>query len=383
MNLYITADRVGVQSGGGVVTANEAAALMDVGLATVVGRHELESAADTLLAGRMKPVGGWQMLDPWVWDNVVHARCDKIIRAVKPGLAHFYAGTFSKTVALLKSLGWKVTYTAAAHSIEESRREHEALGVPYNYHHLTHPEQWKQYLLGYLLADRLIVPSTHSRDVMIGYGADPAKVVIIPHGCDLPPQEKLKPPPQRFTVGYLGAYGPDKGVRYLLEAWKKLNYHPDEAQLILAGRDSNSPFAQALIDVTYADRPDAPLKSLFGIRRLGWVEDITDFYNQISLYVQPSVSEGFGIEILEAMAHGRPVLASTGVGGCDCVPWEMNGNTFGPRDVGGLVERIDRVKKTLRPHERSGDFWRLVAQDFTWDKIRARYVQTWEELTCR
>jgi len=42
---------------------------------------------------------------------------------------------------------------------------------------------------------------------------------------------------------------------------------------------------------------------------LGFVENLVDFYKQISVYIQPSITEGFGITPLEAMAYGRPVYS--------------------------------------------------------------------------
>lgn len=368
MNIYFTSDRVGVQTGGGQVTHHESLALKSLGgECWQFGRDELTAwASGKHLSARP---------DPWTWDDVAAWRVVSLPPEVKPGVAHFYAGTFGTAVALLKQRGWKATYTAAAHSVEESRREHEALGIPYNYPHLTDPVLWEQYLRGYLLADRLIVPSTHSRDVMVGYGADPRKVVIIPHGCDLPPDGKVRPTPPRFTVGYLGAYGPDKGVRYLLEAWKKLGYGADSV-LLLGGRDAPSSWVEALVNRFYGPHGGCGQE---GVKRVGWVNDVADFYGMLSCYVQPSVSEGFGIEVLEAMAHGRPVLCSTGAGAADCVPPTA---CFAPRDVDALANKIDWAKSLI--HVRSmgqPSQWRGIAAHHTWDKVRAQYVAEWKELT--
>jgi glycosyltransferase involved in cell wall biosynthesis len=173
--------------------------------------------------------------------------------------------------------------------------------------------------------------------------------------------------PRQFRVGYLGSFGPDKGVRYLLESWKRLGYR--DATLVLAGRDSASEWGQRLIRE-------------FGggnIEVQGWVSDPADFYAGISLYVQPSVTEGFGLEVLESMGHGRPVLCSTGAGAADCVPsaaW-----TFQPRDVGGLAEGIDLVKrnqKNWKPEEPAA--WRQLAEPYAWDKVRRQYQDHWRKL---
>src|SRR5690606_22842703 len=134
---------------------------------------------------------------------------------------HIYSGTFSSTVKALKERNAKVSYTAAAHDLKESKKEHDMWGVPFEYPHLIDPDLWSRYVAGYLNADLLICPSNHSAQVMKEFGYD-RRIEVIPHGCNLP--EVVKPLPSQFTLGYLGAIGPDKGLKYLIEAWKALGY---------------------------------------------------------------------------------------------------------------------------------------------------------------
>ena len=356
MNIYITADGIGIPTGGGTVTYHECSALSCLGdVFQICDRNFLESEH------RINPIDGQ---DPWLWDKYVVRKLQNEEANGQPPykLAHLYAGTFTETVKYLKLRGTKVSYTAAAHSIEESKKAHEELGIPFQYPHLTDPELWARYVEGYRLADLVICPSYHSLDCMQSYGCK--NVYVIPHGCNLP--EKTVPSPQRFIVGYLGAYGPDKGVRYLLEAWKKLNYQ-DGSMLCLGGRDSvSSPFVDALINWFYGwERP---------IQRLGWVADVSDFYNNIALYVQPSVTEGFGIEVLEAFAHSRPVLCSKGAGAVDLVPMSMRVDA---KSSNRLAEMIDDARTGwVTPPEQCLE----IARYHTWDKIRDRYIATWKEL---
>ncbi len=100
-----------------------------------------------------------------------------------------------------------------------------------------------------------------------------------------------------------------------------------------------------------------------------------DFYNRISLYVQPSVTEGFGIEVLESMAHGRAVICSSGAGARDVsFPhlWFESGN------VTDLASLIDFCKKGEA--EISGPHGPAKAKKFTWPLIRARYQEVWRSL---
>lgn len=347
-NLMITADKVGLETGGGLVTSQEWQALQTLGPCEMWDRERLQG--EFYLGGNV---------DPWGWDRSASVNTRRREYAV----AHLYAGTFTTTVQELQAAGCKVTYTAAAHSIEASRQAHLDLGLPYDYPHLTDPTLLQRYLGGYLAADVLICPSQHSAEVMRGLGRM-GRIEVIPHGCRLP--EKVAPLPGRFVVGYLGSFGPDKGVRYLLESWKRLAYK--DATLVLAGRDSTSPWAQHLVRT-------------FGggnIRLMGWVNKVSDFYNSISLYVQPSVSEGFGCEVLEAMAHGRAVLCSRSTGAADVLGADEY-QTFPAGNAEELANVIDDAK-TIYSLPDYGSHNREKAEAFTWDKIRARYVNVWRSL---
>jgi glycosyltransferase involved in cell wall biosynthesis len=328
---YFTADRVGISTGGGIVTKNELEALASLGQ-TILWNPESKN-------------------DPFYTEkSIVHNKIPDL------KLAHFYSGTFPDTVKYLKSKGTKISYTAAAHDIDLSRAEFEKLNIPYDLPHITNPELWEKYLQCYLMADVVICPSTHSKEVMERFGCKNVKVV--PHGCHI---MKAKPYPKTFTIGYLGQTGPDKGLIYLIEAWSKLNYK--DAIFNIAGSQSMTllPWIRHFKYGNY--------------NIMGYVKNIEDFYNSISIYVQPSVTEGFGIEVLESMATGRPVVASDGAGAADCIG--SCGLITPKKDVVALMQAIDTLKNNkvdkIQPCQ-------LQADKYTWDKIKQQYTNVWKEL---
>lgn len=341
VNLYLTGDRIGAPTGGGAVTYHEYKALTAIGAET----HPIDGVR--VAAGKT----------PFEADETFASMLASIKEV---DLAAIYAGCFTKTVLALKTNGAKISYTAAAHDIQESRKEFESLGIPFSFPHLMKPELWAQYVQGYLDADLVICPSRMSRKCMESYGCK--NVVVIPHGCEVP--ETISPAPRNFTVGYLGQAGPDKGLRYLFEAWKKLAYK--DATLLIAGNN---------IDAAL------PLWRHFGggnIHFMGFVKNVSEFYSQISLYVQPSVTEGFGIEILEAMAHGRPVVASYGAGAVDVL--ENGGHSVEPRNVDSIAEYIDMYRKNPDMAHVDGAAGRKKAKTCTWNSVREEYQAAWRKL---
>lgn len=336
-NLYVTADSIGMPTGGGKVTRHEARALADTG--------------ETIV---------WQFPDeprPWGPDLAASARL-AAMPDFAPKRAHFYSGTFTYTIEILKDRGCAISYTAAAHDVAVSRREHERLGVPFDYPHLVDPDLWSAYVRGYQRADVVICPSSYSATIMRSYGC--ADVVVIPHGFD--PPAHIAPIPRRFTVGYLGQPGPDKGVSYLLRAWDAWTAsHPDalDTALLIAGR--GTPHVAPWIR-------DQCQRGSYCI--LGEVKEPRELYDACCVYVQPSASEGFGCEVLEARAHGRPVICSDGAGARDYA------NDIVPaRDIDALAAAIDRGFASWQDGDTIAHANRDAIADLTWTHVRARYAR--------
>ncbi len=345
-NLFLTADLLNAPTGGGLVARNESQALSSLGECVIWDRESLQGGSD-----------------PWGWDTVASTKKDWFVDP--PKLCHIYSGSFTNTVKALKRNGCIVTWSVVAHDKDISREEHEKLGLEFPYTHLTDPILWERYSEGYRLADVIFCPGQRPKEINIKYGCK-NRIEVIPHGCDLPTE--VKPLPKHFTCGYLGAFGLDKGVRYLLEAWKNLNYR--DATLLLGGHASNSDWVRQSIRNHGGGN----------IQLVGWINNISDFYNRLSCYIQPSATEGFGLEVLEAQAHRRLVICSEGAGASDLVPIEWRCKEC---SVDALARLIDDAKKLDRDSlNYVGITNRRIAEHYTWDKIRERYLKVWRELMC-
>jgi glycosyltransferase involved in cell wall biosynthesis len=168
------------------------------------------------------------------------------------------------------------------------------------------------------------------------------KVEVIPSGVDVPTEvgEEASPP----EVLYAGRLSPEKGVEELVEATRGLN-------LVVAG--------------------DGPLRSRVPQAR-GFVphEELQQLYARAAVVACPSRREGFGVACLEAMAHGRPVVA-TGVGGLrDLVVDGESGLVVPTRDPVALRAALDRLLGDPGLRRRLGSGGRERAQEhFSWDVV--------------
>src|SRR5262249_6972234 len=96
--------------------------------------------------------------------------------------------------------------------------------------------------------------------------------------------------------------------------------------------------------------------------------------------VQPSCTEGFGLEVLEAMAHGRPVVCSEGAGAVDCVRG-LEGPSGGvpAGDPDALADLIHwHYLHRATPQEQAELQGRAAAM--TWAKVEEQYQELWKTL---
>jgi starch synthase len=177
--------------------------------------------------------------------------------------------------------------------------------------------------------DRIVVLSQVARQSFEQFGFANKVVVVLPgvdHTFFSPPARPAPPP--LFRVCYAGRIELAKGVPYLLQAWKRLRL--PRAELLLAGEIM--PEITSLLR-SCADDCIKPLGNLP-------LEKVAECYRDSSLFVFPSVNEGFGLVLLEAMACGIPVVATDKSGAQDCVTEGQDGFVVPARNSDALAEAI-------------------------------------------
>ena len=115
---------------------------------------------------------------------------------------------------------------------------------------------------------------------------------------------------------------------------------------------------------------------------LGYVSEIEkySYYKSADVCVFPSIYEPFGIVLLEAMACGKPVVASN-VGGIPFVVEEgKTGLLFESGNVEDLADKIMTILKNEELREKMGEAGRERAKEVTWDKIAERTVEVYKEI---
>jgi glycosyltransferase involved in cell wall biosynthesis len=193
---------------------------------------------------------------------------------------------------------------------------------------------------------RIIAVSQATRDDLHEHlHVAPSKVDVVPQGVALPAHVERRP--ERMVL-CVGAKRPHKNAVAMIEALAGTGLRAVVTGYRTAYDDVLRERARAL--GVELELPD-------------WVDDLGDLYARAGVVVVPSLYEGFGLPLLEAMAHGVPVVASNR----SSLP-EVAGDAallVDPEDREGLRAAIERA---LREGDRLGAAGRERAARFTWER---------------
>jgi len=176
-------------------------------------------------------------------------------------------------------------------------------------------------------------------------------VEVIPSGVEIPGE--VPSPSDPPEILFAGRLSPEKGILELLEAARGL-------PLIVAG------------DGPLRDRVPSALGMLPH-------EQLVPLYGRAAIVACPSHREGFGVVCAEAMAHGRPVVASAVGGLLDLVVDEETGLLVPPRNPAALRAALLRLLEDAELRARLGDAGRERArQRLSWDAVTSATLEAYE-----
>lgn len=211
------------------------------------------------------------------------------------------------------------------------------------------------------LADFILVPSEYVKETFVQFGVPEYKLVIIPYGANVTKfSPRLHPPKEdSFKVLFAGRIEQLKGLSYLLEGYRQ--FHKPDSSLILAGAMPSD--TRMLI----------PYDGLYQHAGHLHPADMPEFYRQGSVFVLPSLIEGWGFVVLEAMASGIPVIV-TSTGPAQIVRNGIDGFTVPIRDPSAIADRLEILYRDPALRLEMGRSARERALEFTWDRYGSEVV---------
>jgi glycosyltransferase involved in cell wall biosynthesis len=175
----------------------------------------------------------------------------------------------------------------------------------------------------------------------------------------------------KTVIGYVGRLVPLKGLTYLLHAFERLRKDSHDIHLLIVGYGPE----RSLIESTV---------SKLGLKTTitGWVErrNVPYYVSAMDVLVNPSLTEGLPLTVMEAMAMQKPVVATDVGGTSDLISNGVNGFLVPSRDTHSMSTAINTLlfDPELR-HSMGMTGRRIIEKNFSWDVIVPKVEKVYEE----
>jgi glycosyltransferase involved in cell wall biosynthesis len=211
------------------------------------------------------------------------------------------------------------------------------------------------------LADRVVAASTFTRQTLVEHGVAEEKIRVLPYGVgqeflDAGQTRKERAAGRKMRFLFLGHLSARKGLRQLLEAWRGI----EGGELVLMGGGDPGPWRQI-----------AGEKVIFsgGGDRSRVLEEM----KKADVFVFPSLFEGFGLVLLEAMAAGLPILTTKNTAGPDLIEQGKEGQLVRAGNVKDLTKAMASMIRDPAKTAGMGQQAHVRARQFTWENYAKRY----------
>ncbi|MBS7612398.1 glycosyltransferase [Candidatus Bathyarchaeota archaeon] len=233
-------------------------------------------------------------------------------------------------------------------------------------------------------ASKVIALSQVESEQYKAMGVPEEKIAVIPNGIDLSEYAKLPPKgsfKKKFNIDYekivlyLGRIHRIKGIDILVKAFADIVAKFDDVRLVVVGSDDGYlGEIEALIKALKIEDKVLITGPLYG-------EDKLEAYVDADVYVLPSRYETFPMGLLEAYAHGKPVIASKVGGLRDLVVDGLMGMLVKPEDVEQLAESLRLMLDDLnRARDMGLAGRRFVEENFPLERVVDKLEELYEEV---
>jgi glycosyltransferase involved in cell wall biosynthesis len=275
-----------------------------------------------------------------------------------------------EAIAPAKARGMKVVIergsTHIGHQTEVLVEAYESCGLEF---HETAPEIIAREEEEYAAADFVSLPSNDAAQSFVKRGFDKNKLLVNSLGVDLEMFSAPETLSKRIIprIIFAGSVGVRKGVPWLLRAFRKIS---TPAELHLFGQIE--PAFQEMLETLLGD--DVIIHGPVSVERLAAE------YRKSDIFCLPSVEEGFGMVVPQAMASGLPVVITSTVGACDLISDGQEGLIVPPMNEDALAEALTKLieDQALR-HQFSGAAEKRVKNGCAWDDYVSRMIPLYEQ----
>jgi len=196
---------------------------------------------------------------------------------------------------------------------------------------------------------------------------------IIPNGVDLEHFSPDVSPIDKFCDGklnilFVGRLEKRKGLPYLLKAYKQVKQEIPNCRLIIVGPGTR---------LRHKYEKQVRRAGLKDVVFVGYVsyDELPRYYKTADIFCSPATGrESFGIVLLEAMAVGKPIVASNIEGYANVITHEVDGLLVPPKDAEILAQALISLMTDKSLRQQMGAKGKLKAKDYSWEHIARRVL---------
>ena len=265
-------------------------------------------------------------------------RLSRLIKQVRPDVIHAHDPHGVAMAALALSMS---TQPAKPPLIASRRVDFRMKGNTLS--------RWK-----YRQVDCFICASDAIRQLLLSDGVEPSRAITVHEGIDLERVEAAPPaklheefwlPHHAPVVGNVAALVPHKGQRHLIEAAILVLRQVPDARFVIAGEGELRESLERLIKENRLEKH---------VILAGFRPDVLSLHKAFDIFVMSSVTEGLGTSLLDAMASGKPIVATTAGGIPEVVVDGETGFLVAPRDHRAMADALVRLLKDAELRKRMG-----------------------------
>lgn len=237
-------------------------------------------------------------------------------------------------------------------------------------------ERWltlNPYRVFYWLFCRMATVVTVSEAIkreLMALGVPEDHIRVVYHGIDLSlvNLETERKNNNLFVIGTVCRLNKEKGVEYLIQAAKIASEFIPNLQVIIVGDGEEKPHLEWLVNKLSLNKT---------VIFVGWQKELDQWLNNFDLFILPSVKrESFGLVLLEAMAHVKPVIASMLGGIPEVVAEEETGILVKPGDANELAQAIINLHRQPKLCRKMGELgYQRAKNEFSLEKMLVKYYQ--------
>ena len=201
----------------------------------------------------------------------------------------------------------------------------------------------------------------------------PGDYRIIPNGIEVSRFATVQPPiydlqDDKTNILFVGRLEKRKGLKYLLGAYSNLKWTHPNTRLLVVGPGNPEPEAYRLIS-------ERNIEDVFFLGSVSH-QDLPRYYQAADIYCSPATGkESFGIVLLEAMASGKPIVATSIEGYSSVMTNEKEGFLVTPKNEEALQEALEALIDDAELRREMGNNGMKTAIQYDWEIVASKIIE--------